>query len=1850
MIRFAPLPQTKHATRERKSMNTQCITQLGRSPASPFQAPNNRPVVAKSFAVGFYAALAALLMLSGASRASAQAIRITTAIVRVTVPVGTTNSASITNFINLTAGATNANFDVTLSALPATVSATLTDTNGVTITSATTDTNVVLILSTTNIAQGFYPFSLNCGGFDTNGLPVTNSFPFVLEAAHLWGVTNVLVTNIVGTVTNIFLASSNNWANAASWLGGIPGAADDVVFLDSGAQTNTFTSGIGFTNIGVDVNTTVGSIRFAQSVYTDATTTNSFNHTLRIAPGVTLSVTGSNGFSLLRDYIGDLAAPDHTIRVNVTGTNGTLMVNNATANFSLLLGSAVLHTLSLSNLNTFVGLVNRMGLAEYQLYPNYAGINAALNAGRDTNTYTGHPRQLIANVYLARTNFITAGYKDPDNYNNEYTRGYGMSFLDSEQSSANFLGSTFLYFGLTNSIRAESVCFIRANSQGTVRFNPVFNNSVAVFRGTNGTGRMALFAVSDDGGTNEANSNMKATVDFGSGNGFVDILATNLIVARDRTVISSNQTPNVQGDLTFGRGNVDVNTAILGFQEHSNKVDWTSLYGASAYLNYCQGRLLLTNGGTFRVNGTLTLGYTADNNPVGSAQQYNTYGQITVLSNSTVIASNIVVDGGLNFYDANHRQNSITLTPGSALVVSNSIGAPDPAPNTFDPRGLKLDTLSVNASTLTLFVSAGKTNVYVRNLLTPGVTPSKVKIASLSGVAAYPVQLPLISYEGTASPFMTADVSALGAGFFGYILNNQADNTVDLYITTNAPNNLLWTGSMSSDWDSTTKNWVVIGSGAPTNFTIGDTVTFDDSSSATNVNVVGTVVPGQTGTGVTITNGVNNYTFGGGGTVAGTALHVKMGAGTLTFNATEQGPMRVFGGSVLVSGSGSIGATTLAANSVLNCASSSSQGVNGGITSTGTVLVAGGANVVGPISLQGGKLVNSGTISTSPGGMTIAGGVLITNQENAIINQAFAWDLPPGSTLANFGTINNAVNAANGQNFTCEGLLFGTGTFLDASLGGSLSANGRSVCQGVGLWSPGAAPYNSIGTLTFGSRIDINNFNPGGLNPNGVGTVRIEVDFSNPQTNDLIAADKWNNISAMLLMMTNINPGAGNFALGQSFLVFSNNNGSTFPNTIDTPGYYPWMWPTVPRPGLQWDVSNFRTFGLIGITNSPLVWNGTPGSIWTTNTSNANWKGGIDYNDNQGAVFDDTAAASGPVTVNIVGSVAPLGYSTTTVTNIVVGVSTNVVITTNDPAMSPGLVISNATKDYIFAGAGQIRGMTSLYKTGPGTLSILNSTNNDFNGPVTVDGGTLVISNLAGASLGSAVSANNRNNDLIIDGATLNYVGLTNAGIGGNNAIIVNQGGATIQVSSATNEFTINDKGIFANGSTGGLTKTGPGTLVLTPNVSSYTGGTLVNNGTLRLTAAAAGWGSITLAGTTTLQLTNNFTFTNGMNITGGGTKIVVQGNNSTNISSGTAGWSGNGSVTFANSNQFVFNSGLSNFSGTMSFGTSVGVFTFNNATNSNPCRGSTTATFDLGTGSATLNNLNGSNLTYNLGALSGGANTILAGRNTNSPATPGTTYAIGANGSTTTFSGKITDGVGETVSVVKVGSGSLALNGVNLYTGTTTVSNGTLGGNGVISGPLTVLAGGTLAPGTSVGTFTASNSATLGGNLVMELNRALSPAPSNDLLVVTGTLTPGGALVVTNIGPDILNGSTFKLFNQAISGGVGAFSSVTLPATDPSGNKPYTWDTTGLSANGTIKLVSGGLNTTPTSITTSVSGSTLSLSWPADHTGWSLLSNSVGITATNMWFLVPGSQLTNQEFLNADPTKTNVFFRMSLP
>jgi len=255
-------------------------------------------------------------------------------------------------------------------------------------------------------------------------------------------------------------------------------------------------------------------------------------------------------------------------------------------------------------------------------------------------------------------------------------------------------------------------------------------------------------------------------------------------------------------------------------------------------------------------------------------------------------------------------------------------------------------------------------------------------------------------------------------------------------------------------------------------------------------------------------------------------------------------------------------------------------------------------------------------------------------------------------------------------------------------------------------------------------------------------------------------------------------------------------------------------------------------------------------------------------------------------------------------------------------------------------------------------------------------------------------------------------------------------------------------------------------------------------------------------------------------------------------------------------------------------------------------------------------------------------------------------------NTALTTFSGPIVDG-GLGLGLIKTGTGILALNNTETYTGPTTISNGTLrvngqigagavtvatnaslGGTGTITGPVTVLAGGAIAPGNSIGTLNINNNLVIAGNLSIEVNNAASP--SSDKTVVSGILTNAGTgtVTVTNLGPALVAGNAFTLFNKPLTNGA------VLTVTGAGVN----W-TNKLAIDGSIAVLSA-IPTTPPTITNSVSGNTLTISWPASYLGWSLESNSVSLLTTN-WFPVPNSSTVTSFPITVNPAKTNVFYRL---
>ncbi|MCX8090185.1 MAG: autotransporter-associated beta strand repeat-containing protein [Verrucomicrobiae bacterium] len=255
-------------------------------------------------------------------------------------------------------------------------------------------------------------------------------------------------------------------------------------------------------------------------------------------------------------------------------------------------------------------------------------------------------------------------------------------------------------------------------------------------------------------------------------------------------------------------------------------------------------------------------------------------------------------------------------------------------------------------------------------------------------------------------------------------------------------------------------------------------------------------------------------------------------------------------------------------------------------------------------------------------------------------------------------------------------------------------------------------------------------------------------------------------------------------------------------------------------------------------------------------------------------------------------------------------------------------------------------------------------------------------------------------------------------------------------------------------------------------------------------------------------------------------------------------------------------------------------------------------------------------------------------------------------------ISGVISSYTNAAAGIIKEGNGTLELAAANLYTGPTIIEAGrllvsgslssgstvtvkpgaTLGGTGTIGGPV-IVAGGTLSPGVSIGTLTINNSLTFSNNsqMLVEINAANG---TRDQVVGLSSVAYAGTLVVTtNHAGVVTNGQSFQIFS--VSGSkTGNFANI---INQVPGVTAWTFNP----STGVLTASVPTVPTTPTNITYSVSGNSLTLSWPANYIGWQLESNSVSITSSGDWYPVAGSTATNQVIISIDPTKTNVFYRL---
>ena len=533
----------------------------------------------------------------------------------------------------------------------------------------------------------------------------------------------------------------------------------------------------------------------------------------------------------------------------------------------------------------------------------------------------------------------------------------------------------------------------------------------------------------------------------------------------------------------------------------------------------------------------------------------------------------------------------------------------------------------------------------------------------------------------------------------------------------------------------------------------------------------------------------------------------------------------------------------------------------------------------------------------------------------------------------------------------------------------------------------------------------------------------------------------------------------------------------------------------------------------------------------------------------------------------------------------------------------------NANLTFAGSGAGNIGGPLAL---GTGNLTVSGGTwtvapTNSYSGLTAINGGALLIT--GPLSLSQPPASFNASQVTLNGGAlgaaanvTLNdgKIGIT---VAANSTITVN--------SNAT--FTIaNDIGGSASLT---LTKTGPGTLVLN-GANDYQGtfnldsaSTTANDGTTVIANNAAIANILAVQGVPFISIRNN---------NGGSSTLALDGTS--------------GSITVAPDISLA--------------GRNTNVPAIENLAGNNTISGG----FTLNVGGTYLLQSDSGTLTLSANWPSAVATNITSSR--------ALTFTGAGN---ITMSGALQDGnntfVGTNVpiNVLKNGPGTLNLPVANTYSGTTVVSNGVLSltgslgtntvtvaggllvGTGTIAGPVTVQPGGAIEAGSTniIGTLNLGKALALSGNTIVKINKGAGSA--HDLFTGQSSVTYGGTLTVSNLSGTLTTSDTFTLFSPGAS--ASNFASI---VGSPGPGLAYSF------TNGVLGVVVGVANN-PTNITFSLSGSTLTLSWPSDHVGWILQSqtNGLGKGLSSNWVDVAGSGSSNTNVSTINPANPTVFYRL---
>lgn len=1030
-----------------------------------------------------------------------------------------------------------------------------------------------------------------------------------------------------------------------------------------------------------------------------------------------------------------------------------------------------------------------------------------------------------------------------------------------------------------------------------------------------------------------------------------------------------------------------------------------------------------------------------------------------------------------------------------------------------------------------------------------------------------------------------------------------------------------WSGAAAND------DWVSGSNWNPANVpTSSDDIIFDNTLVAIPISMVvnGGDVEAQTvtfqtnfnSTSTTLIGGATSHssflTLGGPGTGPNPLIKVSSTNGTITFARQNGGPSDL---NVVLAATSSIYVNS-GAILIINADVSGT----GGFSKTGLgALRLGGTN-----TYTGATTVSAGILALTTSGLSVCS---ISNSPTIMVNAGGVFDvsgvpflLQSSQTLGGSGSVQGNVGTTAGATITPgASAVAGTLTFNN-----NLSVDGATLVFDLANVSTEGGGINDeiivAGNLTLsGNNVIFLNYLTGSL---PAGTYKI-IKYSGTKT--------------------------GSFTLGASYQNVTLDDTST-PNYVTI---------VVSSPGSS---------------TLNLTWQGDGvNNVWDM-AATANWLNGASsavYYDPANVTFNDSGSAT--PAVNLVQTVIPHSVTVNSANNYTIGGAGKIgsVPGLNNPLTKNGNGVLTLSTTNDFAGgvsiqAGKLKvGNALAIPNGPGKGDVIvngtldlnghSITINGFSGGGTVDNGAGTLTNTLsfGANGGTGTFSGVIKNT--IGAVALSKVGAGTIALSGNNtfsgAVTIDDGALRISqangLGDATGDTTVSGGTTLARLELlGGITVNEPLSLAMKfgvgvgtvdpqiPHVENISG---VNTlaGPFSLNGGGTYWTFQSDAG--------KLIISQGLSSSAsGGRPILLQGDGDGEIQGSIQNGSGLVALVKGGVGTWTI-SGNNSYSQPTTI--NAGILRIGNG-NAIP-NGS-------GKGDVTVNgtlDLNGHSITIN-GLLGGG--TV-----DNQSGLLNYTLTVGANNRSGTFSGVIKNTSG-TVGISKIGTGTFTLSGNNTYAGNTTVNagtlfvNGSIGSgavtvnasatlacNGTIDGPVTIQAGGTLSPGTSIGTLTINNSLNLSGTTLMEINKTGSTL-SGDLVQGISTLTYGGTLSVTATGDPLAQNDTFHLFNAAAF--AGSFATLNLPPLPPC----LVWDTSRLTVDGTIKVVNEAVAPVLGTITaTEVQSGTVDVKNCANSALQGTINISVAasdncaLAAPPVIALTNGANTATASFVNESPAGT---------